>query len=164
MADYSNDEPAPPFSGVVFCTWGFSGLVLAKSRRVGFKYQSMVALGWGLAHAERWREAGLLSRTGGGRWAAAVANPGCLGISRVPEESTCDVTKGETCLDKKMPWEEGSRQRRCQGLHCQTTVNITTGGWSHLQEAGEGVDSQICLRSLCSLLLSSPSSFSCTSS
>lgn len=100
----------------------------------------MVALGWGLAHAERQREARLLSWTGGGRWAAAVAHAGCLGISRVPEESTCDVSKGETRLDKKKGHgrkeadRDGARESLsdyCQHYHRRvaTSPGGSRGSW-----------------------------------
>lgn len=104
----------------------------------------MVALGWGLAHAERQREARLLSRTGGSRWVAAVAHPGCLGISGLPEESTCDVSKGETCLDQKKKKKKAMAGRKqtevvpgnplsdyCQHYHRQvvTSPGGSRGSW-----------------------------------
>lgn len=64
-----------------------------------------------------------------------------------------DVSKGEPCLNKEMPWEEGSRQRWCRQI-CNSTSRPMSTFWLarlHCQEAvvvvGSGAGSQVSLQS-----------------
>lgn len=80
----------------------------------------MGTLGRGLARAGRRNSPLAFSDRRGGQIAAA-AQPGCLGVSRVPgAEWIGDVSKGEPRLGKERPRGEGSRQRWCQGIHAST--------------------------------------------
>lgn len=99
-----------------------------------------------------------LSQTGGGGQAAAAAQPGCLGVSRVPrEEWIGDASKREPRLGKERPRGEGSRQRWCQGIRASTLrLAPALSQVGHSSRWRGGAASQICVQSLWSLLMHIP--------
>ena len=116
----------------------------------------------------------LLSQTGGGRWEAVEVQPRCLDVSRVPgEESTCGCIQRGAMFSQSNAMGERKPAKEMLGdllFHCQTISNIITcqitlpGGRGRGGGGGGGGDrgwvgSQVCLQSLCGLLVHSASSY-----